>query len=192
MSNKDSILEAALILFNEKGTATVSTNHIAAAAAVSPGNLYYHFHHKNDIILALVREMYRRWASELSLPLDRPPGPGDLEALLKSTFRLIGAYRFFYRDMVSLLRADLTLRDEYLSQRRRGMNDFRDMVAAFAGIGVFSGSLKPADLRRTADLCWMVTEFWLQNLEIEGLKPDEAQMKRGIALVKHVLKKELG
>jgi AcrR family transcriptional regulator len=192
MSNRDSILESALVLFNEKGTSSVSTNHIAAAASVSPGNLYYHFRHKNDIILALVREMFGRWASELSLPRDRPPGPADLEDLLKSTFRLIGAYRFFYRDMVSLLRVDDEIRKEYLSQRRRGMKDFREMVGAFAETGVFSGSLKPADISRTADLCWMVTEFWLQNLEIEGLEPDEAQMKRGIALVKHLLKKELG
>lgn len=187
MNNRRVILEAALNLFNEQGTATVSTNHIAAAAAVSPGNLYYHFRHKNDIVLALVREMYGRWASELSLPLDRPPSPADLEVLLKSTFGLIGAYRFFYRDMVSLLRADEALKEEYLTQRRRGMKDFRVMVGAFAASGVLPSSIVPIDLTRTADLCWMVTEFWLQNLEIEGLEPDEVQVERGIALIRHLL-----
>jgi AcrR family transcriptional regulator len=192
MNNRDAILEAALILFNERGASAVSTNHIAEAASVSPGNLYYHFRHKNDIILALVREMYGRWAVELSLPSDHPPGPADLRGLLKKTFSLIGAYRFFYRDMVSLLRADKALKKEYLSQRQRGMKDFRAMVRAFAETGIFSRSNKPADIARAADLCWMVTEFWLQNLEIEGLEPDDIQMERGVALIKHILKRELG
>jgi AcrR family transcriptional regulator len=190
MNNRRAILDAALKLFNERGTATVSTNHIAAAAAVSPGNLYYHFRHKGDIVLALVREMYGRWASELSIPHDRPPSPADLEVLLKSTFALIGAYRFFYRDLVSLLRADEALKAEYLAQRRRGMKDFREMVEAFAASGVLPSSIEPIELTRIADLCWMVTEFWLQNLEIEGLEPDENQMERGIALIQHLLQVE--
>ncbi len=37
------ILDAALRLFNQRGTAAVSTNHLAAAAGLSPGNLFYHF-----------------------------------------------------------------------------------------------------------------------------------------------------
>ena len=40
---KERILSAALRLFNSQGTAGVSTNHIAEAAGLSVGNLYYHF-----------------------------------------------------------------------------------------------------------------------------------------------------
>lgn len=187
MNNRQTILEAALTLFNDEGYAAVSTNHIAAAAQVSPGNLYYHFRNRGEIVLALVRQMYARWDAELVLPADRLPTPDDLDALLGITFRIIAAYRFFYRDLVSLVRGDEALRAEYLSQRRRGMGDFRQMVAALAAGGVVPDGGTPLDVDRTADLCWMVTEFWLQNLEIEGLDPDEAQVARGIALVRHLL-----
>jgi AcrR family transcriptional regulator len=186
MNNRQTILDAALTLFNASGYGAVSTNHIAAAAGVSPGNLYYHFRNKGEIVLELVKGMYQRWDAELVLPGDRMPTPGDLEGLLKITFRLIAAYRFFYRDLVSLLRGDEALKAEYLAQRRRGMGDFRQMVGALAAGGVVPSNGDFA-VERTADLCWMVTEFWLQNLEIEGLEPDDAQVDRGIALVRHLL-----
>jgi AcrR family transcriptional regulator len=187
MNNRQTILEAALTLFNESGYAAVSTNHIAAAAGVSPGNLYYHFRNRGEIVLALVREMYGRWDAELTLPTDRLPTVADLDTLLKTTFGLIAAYRFFYRDLVSLVRGDGALQNEYLTQRHRGMGDFRQMVAALASAGVLPQADGSIDLGLTADLCWMVTEFWLQNLEIEGLEPDEAQRERGAAMIRRLL-----
>ena len=51
------ILETALRLFNEFGTAAVSTNRIAAEAGISPGNLYYHYRNKEEIIRGLVEDL---------------------------------------------------------------------------------------------------------------------------------------
>ena len=54
---RDRILSAALELFNERGSAAVTTNHVAARAGISPGNLYYWFTDKNEI----VRELYAQF-----------------------------------------------------------------------------------------------------------------------------------
>ena len=57
---RERILEAARALFGASGTASVSTNHVAAAAGISPGNLYYHFANKEAIIAALVDRTLER------------------------------------------------------------------------------------------------------------------------------------
>jgi AcrR family transcriptional regulator len=185
MNNRDAILRSALALFNEKGTGPVSTNHIAAHAGVSPGNLYYHFPRKEAIVLELFRRMDKRWSNELNLPSDRTPTVRDLDALLELTFRLIGEFRFFYREPVPLVLADPELASLYRAQRQRGRWGFAELHRALSRAGVLPEA-DDAEIQRVADLCWMVTEFWLQNLELEG-EGFESQGNRGPDLVLQLL-----
>ena len=53
------ILQAALELFNEQGTAAVSANKIAERCGISKGNLQYHFKNKRDIICCAVPAGHR-------------------------------------------------------------------------------------------------------------------------------------
>ncbi|MEJ2266260.1 MAG: TetR family transcriptional regulator, partial [Anaerolineales bacterium] len=102
MSTRDKILNGALALFNEQGTAAVSTNHIAAAINISPGNLYYHFRNKEDIISALFERLFAAWDETFQLPADRAPEMADIEAMIVGNYQLIWDYRFAYREMAAL------------------------------------------------------------------------------------------
>ena len=73
----EAILTAAIDLFNKSGTAAISTNHIAAAAGISPGNLYYHFKNKEDLFLAMLQRDHERTIASLQSAAD---GPGDLRS----------------------------------------------------------------------------------------------------------------
>src|SRR6266536_2569583 len=60
MKTRDRILETALRLFNEEGAAKVPTNRIATELEMSPGNLYYHFRQKEQLVDRLLRRLTNR------------------------------------------------------------------------------------------------------------------------------------
>ena len=47
---REKILDVSLQLFNEKKASNVSTVQISAAMKISPGNLYYYFANKEELI----------------------------------------------------------------------------------------------------------------------------------------------
>ena len=56
MKTRDRIIQASKELFNEQGERNVTTNHIASHLGISPGNLYYHFKNKQQIIFDIYLE----------------------------------------------------------------------------------------------------------------------------------------
>ncbi|MDR2992204.1 MAG: TetR/AcrR family transcriptional regulator [Burkholderiaceae bacterium] len=96
------ILQTALALFNRYGEPDVSTNMIAAALAISPGNLYYHYPAKET----LVNTLFDQYEAELTCLLAACADVRDVEDAwfcLHSLFELIWQYRFLYRDLNHLL-----------------------------------------------------------------------------------------
>ena len=188
MSTQDKILNAALALFNEQGTAAVSTNHIAAAINISPGNLYYHFRNKDDIIRALFERLFAAWDEIFQLPSYRAPELTDIEAMITGNYQLIWEYRFAYREMAALLHKDPELHKRYIEIRRRGYDGFIELIEAFANAGVLNRPKTPQEQMELTELCWIISEQWPVNLELSGQPLDEAGIKKGVALMWHILR----
>ena len=187
MSNRERILNVALRLFNERGTATVSTNQIAAAAAVSPGNLYYHFQNKEEVIRALFERLFETHARFFALPEDHAPAVDDLRRMVRTNFDVLWEYRFTYRELPALLRRDELLRTRWLEVHGHDNMGFRGLVAAFATAGILATPADRAALERIADACWLVNQFWLPSLEVSGQSVDVSQLERGVGLILQVL-----
>jgi AcrR family transcriptional regulator len=187
VNTRGRILDTALALFNEAGTAAVSTNHIAAACGISPGNLYYHYRNKEDIIRALCERMFALWEQPSALPDDRPLALADLQAVARATFALLWDYRFVYRELVALLRRDEQLQRRWVAVRERGFVSFRALVDRFVAAGVLRRPADPDEVTRLAELCWLVAEFWPASVEVSGLPLDAARMERGVTLLLQVL-----
>ena len=186
MKTRDRILDTALGLFNQAGVGAVSTNHIAEAASISPGNLYYHFSNKEEIVRSLFERLYAEWDEKLALPDDHMPTLDDAFALVRTNFIIMWQYRFVYREVLTLLRQDAELHARYIIVRRRGYDGFRQLIGLFSQAGVLVVP-NEATVIELADLCWLISEFWLANVEINGETVSEPPLEHGIQLMLRVL-----
>ena len=102
MKTRDRILECALHLFNRKGEPNVSTMEVAHEMGISPGNLYYHFHGKEPLVLSL----FERFQAELTPLLDPPSSahlePDDYWLFLHLIVERLAHYRFLFQDLSNL------------------------------------------------------------------------------------------
>ena len=188
MKTRDRILDTALRLFNESGTATVTTNHIADALGISPGNLYYHFRNKDEIIRELFEQLFTRWDNLIDLPPGQMPTLDDLQLIVRANYTAMFAYRFIYRELIALLRRDEALRIRWLEVRERGYAGFHELFGVFVAAGVLRDPGGEAVVTQLADLCWLISEFWPPSVEVSGQTLDTTQLERGVALMLQVLK----
>jgi AcrR family transcriptional regulator len=189
---RDRVLSAALELFNERGSAAVTTNHVAARAGISPGNLYYWFSDKDEI----VRELYARyvaayervWAAGDSDVADQGDPfdltPDEVLARLAEGVGLSRRYTFLARDLLGLLHADPLLAAEYGAVRERRVTQFRGLASAWRARGL----IRPVDDETVSDLVhalWIIAETWLAFGELDG---SYAEAEDGTRLLRVVLR----
>ena len=191
MPTRERILDVALALFNDAGTAPISTNHIAAAAEISPGNLYYHFRNKEQIVQSLFERLFSTYEHVFALPQRRPPTLVDLRNWSASTSRCsgsiasptaswrhsCGATTFCVN--VGWMCVGVVIRASATSSRHSSPR------------ALWLPRLTQAAIDRLADLCWLISEFWLPSLEVSGQPVDAPQLERGVGLMLQALNLQL-
>jgi AcrR family transcriptional regulator len=100
------ILKTSVRLFNEENASDVTTNQIAAAANISPGNLYYYFRNKEEIIRALFPEIKVAIAEPLTYPKGQAISADRMAHDYVKAIEVLWSYRFFFADLMGLGRRD--------------------------------------------------------------------------------------
>ena len=108
MKTRDRILDTSLALFNEEGEPDTTTIDIANEMDISPGNLYYHFKGKDQIIAELFQQYELGMSHTLNAPIERPLGTdrGSAEDnwyYLYVVMEEMYQYRFLYHNLDNIL-----------------------------------------------------------------------------------------
>ena len=184
------ILEVTLSLFNRFGEPNVSTTLISAELNISPGNLYYHYPAKYELINAL----FDRFEHALNELLGASTDVRDVENawfFMHTLFELIWQYRFLYRDLNDLLSKNRRLETHFQSV-------LKNKTRAITGLldGMRRGGALQIDSREmevTATAMVVVLTYWLSFEYVRdprnALEVNNAQaaLLRGAQNVLHLL-----
>ena len=170
------ILEVTLELFNRHGEPNVSTTAISAELGISPGNLYYHYPAKDELINALF-DRYERALNELLNASDGVRNVEDAWFFMHTLFELIWQYRFLYRDLNDLLSNNRRLETHFQGVLR----DKSRAVHAVLG-GLTRGqavTIERRDAEAVATAMVVVLTYWLSFEYVRdprnALEPQAAQ-----------------
>ncbi len=142
------ILVSTLLLFNEKGEPHTTTNEIADAVDISPGNLHYHFRKKADLVEALLLEFQADARRTLEAAQTPHGSLDDFWVFLHQLLELTAAYRFLLRDMESMLVEYPKVRNALKHFARALMASFELNLHAMVNSGVIR--LDGVDARRVS------------------------------------------
>ena len=188
MKTRDKITLAALELFNEHGERNITTNHIAAHIDISPGNLYYHFRNKQEI----VRDIFDGYLAEL---LERFPPVKEredslviLKRYLDSVFTLMWKYRFFYANLPEILHRDPILRERYLSVQDKLQVNLQSIFRAFIDLKLID--IDEADIKPVITSMHLVVTSWLgyQSAMTPDAEITEAVVHQGMLQMISIIK----
>ena len=177
-NTKELILSTSLALFNELGEPNVTTNHIADEADISPGNLYYHYRSKDDIVIELFKRFLIQFQPLTDVPDDLALEAEDLWFQLHLSFELKGQFRFLYRNL-----SDLTSRIPDLDKAMRGLL-LRERQAATTLLDGLqrNGALKisPQEQSMLVDNFLLAVTYWIPYADIfdpQGMEQGSAQIE---------------
>jgi len=155
-----------LQLFNERGERSVTTNHIAAELGISPGNLYYHFRNKHEIIKELMHQYQVETLEMLSLPEDRPLTTNDKINYFQVLSGQLWNYRFIHRDVYHLVESNEDFKKIYPRFAGQVMQQGQRIYQAFVDAGLMK--MTPSEIEALIINLWIVLTNWTNFLYMSG------------------------
>lgn len=176
MNTKDKIIHTSILLFNENGERAITTNHIASNLGMSPGNLYYHFKNKEDII----RHIFALYSEHLNThfkPIHANDDAFDhLTAYLDSLFELMWRYHFFYDNLGDILSRDESLKQAYIGFQSALLEQVRQVILGLRDSDMIF--IEEQDALELAHTLKLTVSFWTPY--IKARRPSGALAEQDI------------
>jgi len=163
---RERILETSLALFNRDGEPHVTTADIADEMNISPGNLYYHFRNKDDIIGELYAAYEKHVSPLLAVPADAAPDVDDLWLVLHLMFERMHDYRFLYRDLDEITSRNRKLALRVADLLRRIEGTVLELCRSLVRSGRMHGSDR--EIAALAANATLVATYWMSWQRVGG------------------------
>ena len=168
MKLKEKILIKSVELFNEQGISSTSPNQIAAALEISVGNLTYHYKTKASLVTAVYEKMHSD--SQGFINLEGYLTLDDFRKAMKRFRDFMGANRFFFHDLVFILRKYPEVGEMYKASNLERFKRGRKLFEHFISTGRMIPEQEGINYDFLTYNLWMVGSFW--NIQKKIIAPD--------------------
>ncbi len=179
---RERILEVSLAMFNARGEPNVTTNHIADELEISPGNLYYHFRNKENIVEHIFARYEARMDQALLVPDGRLPNLEDIWLQLHLVFESMWDYRFLYRDLIDILSRSRKLKMHFARILTRASTSVTAVLSGLAQAEILRATQD--EIRALAENVLLLTTFWLNFNAVRNTRgetgPEQEDLTHGI------------
>ncbi|TVR82334.1 MAG: TetR/AcrR family transcriptional regulator [Chitinophagaceae bacterium] len=175
-NTKERIIDASVLLFNQKGISAVSLRDIADYIGISSGNLSYHYKNKNYIIDAIFEKMEKE-RNELLNAVEQHPSFENINLQALAIVRLSIRYRFFYLDTLDIIRENSKLGKLHRQYIERHIQYVNMLLNHAAYTGHLIETTNKNLYKKLSEMVWFTLQFWIQAGSIRGkktIKPEEA------------------
>jgi AcrR family transcriptional regulator len=176
---RDTILQAALESFTERGFAATTVEEIRRRSGASIGSIYHHFGGKEGIAAELYVEGLRGYQEGFLRALESGGGPeADVRALVRHHLRWVERNPQLAKFLMN--RRETEFREATEARVRELNREFFPRVTAWVERGVEEGALRPlsADLREPVLLgpCQEFSRLWLAGRTRMSLRRAEGEL----------------
>ena len=164
---KKKIKKQALELFNENDTFSISTNHIAIAAKISSGNLYYHYKNKEEIIIDIYQDMIEKFEELNSFEkiINSKTPLEELSNLYDLYLDIFWEYRFIMRDSSVLISTLPKLKEIFIQRQNIRIFQIKGLIEYFISKEIFR-QMTEDEILLCAKLNWFISTYWQNYISI--------------------------
>ncbi|MBN7809954.1 TetR/AcrR family transcriptional regulator [Algoriphagus sp. H41] len=165
IKTKDKILSVAIRMFNESGIQGVTSRHIAAEMGISHGNLDYHYHTKEDLLLAIYDKMRAEASEAYTIRESNISSLMHFQRMVAGLEEFQYRYRFFNLDVLEISRSfpevNKKIQETLILRKQQAQQLFEEFLK--------DGYVSFPDedvMERIQHTIRIVITFWLSQLEV--------------------------
>ncbi len=180
MKTKERILIGSLDLFNLNAATEVTTNDIARELKMSPGNLYFHYKNKEQII----RELFKRLAQETNLiwkpqaKLAKKNEGLQLVDFIDRNLQLYWKYRFFHRELYTLRKIDPELSKLWRAHLKKMSRLMIVLYKHWVRGGVMLPIASVSEVEFVGELLFVASNSFMQFFETVDRSPNQRTIEK--------------
>ena len=171
---KPRILDAARELFNQRGSANVSTRDIAEALGISQGNLTYHFPQREMMVEALYFRMTEALDNLIAGLATGQPGLATLYGWTLEQGKIQARYRFIWLEFAHIRKQYPAIDQHFSGMMAMREQQFGHLIDMLATLGELHPPENHEGRRWLFEQIVVLGNFWLHAAEV--FQPSEMDL----------------